>query len=289
MTINTLKLFYNIKPFLPRRLQIAFRRIRAQRIFRKMPPPYLHSTYLNSNVNSNSLPNNAECVVLLTHDIETVQGLINIKLIREVEREYGVISNWNFVLEKYGDVSDYIKELNDEGCECGAHGLYHDGLLFKDKNTYDERMKKIVEIAFKLNLHGFRTPAMHRNEDWMRDLPFKWDSSFPAWDPFQPQAGGCERYYPYRLNEKTWELPVTLFQDFTIFFELEQKSIDIWKAQASALAKRRMLINAIVHPDYMNEKILTLYKQFIRYFKENLNLWITTPSELCDWLDKNQE
>jgi len=249
-------------------MQLALRTHRAKKIYKGMNSPYLLNTKDEAVL---PIPAKYDCVLLLTHDIETEAGLDLIEPMRKIEREYSVPSAWNFVLDKYGSHPDLIKKLKGEGCECGAHGLTHDG-----------------ELSNNLGLTGFRSPALHRNTEWMQTLPFKWDSSFPAWDPFQPQPGGCKQYVPYKLNDTTWELPVTLFQDFTLFFELKEKSIDIWKAQTIALASNRMLINVIVHPDYMNEQTLPLYQEFVKHCKAELNPWITTPSELCDWLDGNE-
>ena len=287
MNAESFHLFYKMKPFIPRSIQLFLRQQRAKRIFSRLESPYVldqknNSTYFHP-------PDGYDCILLLTHDIETKKGLLLINPLRKIELSEGVVSTWNFVLKKYDFSEDIIPRLHDEGCECGAHGLIHDGKLFKDESTYFERMDDIAEIANRLKLKGFRSPALHRNIEWMKTLPFRWDSSFPAWDPFQPQTGGCEQYSPFKLNKRTWELPVTLFQDFTLFYELKEKSIGIWIAQATALAGRKMLINVIVHPDYTTEHILGQYRNFIQYCKEKLNPWITTPSALCDWLDKEHE
>lgn len=253
-----------------------------------MEPPYLHSSFAEQSTEGVTYPGNARCPVLLTHDVETAEGLSRIEDIRKIEREFGAVSTWNFVLDKYGDVSEYVKKLTDEGCECGAHGLYHDGLLFRDRNTYEERMKRIVDISSRLNLKGFRSPSLHRNRDWMQDMPFEWDSSFPAWDPFQPQPGGCERYEPFMLSENTIELPVTLWQDFTLFEELQQNSIDIWKKQIDCISHHGGLINVIVHPDYINHLNLRFYQDILQYCVGKLDNSITCPSELRDMLEGDE-
>jgi hypothetical protein len=283
LNAETLKLFYTLKPLLPRRVQLLLRQIRAKSIFKQTEPPYLVGL---DNKDMLIPPDGYDCVVLLTHDVETADGLKKIELIREAEREYGVPSTWNFVLKKYGSPEKYISKLRKEGCECGAHGLYHDGKLFQDYDTYRSRMDQIVTISEQLGLEGFRSPALHRNAEWMLDLPFKWDSSFPAWDPFQPQPGGCKKYLPFPLNPHTLELPVTLFQDYTLFYELKQKVTDIWVAQSSTLAKQKQLININVHPDYINVRTLLLYKEILRHFINELNAYVANPSELCYGLAK---
>ncbi|MCD4707487.1 MAG: hypothetical protein K8S62_07090, partial [Candidatus Sabulitectum sp.] len=204
MNSKALALFYKIKPLMPRGLQLFLRGHRAQKIFGELKSPYLID---GINEKPIPVPDGYDCVVLLTHDVETHNGLAFIEPMRKIERLEGVVSTWNFVLDKYGTHPEIIRSLQDEGCECGAHGLTHDGKLFADEETYTKRMEHIIEIADKLKLTGFRSPALHRNAEWMKTIPFKWDSSFPAWDPFQPQPGGCKQYSPFKLNETTWELP----------------------------------------------------------------------------------
>lgn len=279
MNTEALKLFYILKPLLPRRVQLLLRQIRAKKIFEQMKPPYLEGL---DNSNRLTPPDGYDCVVLLTHDVETADGLKKIELIRDVEREFDVPSTWNFVLKKYGSPEKYINMLRNEGCECGAHGLYHDGKLFKDYDTYRSRMEEIVSISEKLGLEGFRSPALHRNAEWMQDLPFKWDSSFPAWDPFQPQPGGCKHYVPYRLNNTTMEFPVTLLQDFTLFCELKQSNADVWITQSDSLVRNQKLVNVIVHPDYMNSERLHLYRELLQHLFGSQKPFVTTPSGISD-------
>ena len=284
MNLALLNMFYRMKPLIPRKVQLKMRQVRAQRIFSQLQPPYLEG--LDEEKERLIAPEGYSCVVLLTHDVETVVGLKKIELLREIERDFDVPSTWNFVLKKYGDPSRYIDKLRAEGCECGAHGLYHDGKLFKDYDTYRSRMDEIVAISETLGLEGFRAPALHRNKEWMQDLPFKWDSSFPAWDPFQPQPGGCRRYVPFKLNERTWELPVTLWQDFTLFSELRMGNVALWKVQVAALSSSRALINVIVHSDYSSINNRQLYSQFTEYIANNASITVTTPSKLIDCLNE---
>lgn len=281
MNSRLFSLFYGLKPVLPRKLQVKLRQFRAKRIFSRLDEPYLEGLDEGANPHGSS-----ECSVLLTHDIESEEGLDLIEPLRKIEREYGVPSTWNFVLKKYRSPEHHIRMLLDEGCECGAHGLYHDGKLFSSRKIFFGRMEEIAELSRKYGLTGFRSPSLHRNESWMKDLPFLWDSSFPAWDPFQPQPGGCRKHYPYRLSRDTWELPVTLFQDFTLFHELRRDDISIWKTQATELAKRKSLINIIVHPDYVTPRILTHYRGFIQFCIEKISARITTPQCLCQRIDE---
>lgn len=283
MNCNQLRVYYLLKPIMPRQLQLLIRQVRARKIFSQYESPYV---YPNDPWRPLNPPSGYDSVVLLTHDVETGIGCREIETLRCIERDYGVVSTWNFVLEKYPLSPEITDNLFSEGCECGAHGLSHDGKLFMSLAVYKERMKRIESIGRSLGMNGFRSPSLHRNRDWMSSMTWRWDSSFPAWDPFQPQAGGCGQYSPFKLTKHTWELPVTLLQDYTIFYELKQRDIQIWRAQIDYLIKNSGLINLIVHPDYVNSMILNCYREVIDYCTSNYSPWITTPSELCKYLDE---
>jgi len=272
-----LKLFYLLKPIIPRYVQIAMRRERARNIYKDQKLPFLCEDTLMK------LPeaHDNHVKILLTHDVEGQDGLDRIQSIIEVENEFGFKSTWNFVLDKYGDVEKYVKGLNDAGHECGAHGLFHDGKLFRSPEGFRERMERIKATSDRLGIKGFRSPSLLRDISLLRTLDFDWDSSIPAWDPFQPQPGGCCCYSPFMLNRHTVEFPVTLWQDFTLFRELDELDARIWIAQAEKIASFYGLINIIVHPDYFSSEVRNSYRQFLQAVSDAGNTCVALPSQLA--------
>lgn len=278
-----LKVFYTLKPLLPRRLQMALRRARAQAIFRRTAPPYLGGGFASCA----SGPFGARSRVLLTHDVETKAGLDRIDEVRAVEEGFGYLSTWNFVLDRYGPVNGHVKRLQEQGCECGAHGLFHDGRLFSGTGTFSARMERIAGMAREMGIRGFRSPSLLHDMTMLSTLDFDWDSSLPAWDPFQPQGSGCGRYTPFFLNGRTLELPVTLWQDFTLYQELRTGSPAVWLAQTEHLLNSGCLVNIIVHPDYFHENVASGYAAFLRFISSR-NASVTLPGTLVD-LYRNME
>lgn len=275
-------LYYRfIKPILPRPFQIFLRRLRAKRIFSDIEPPY---TVAHQGITGFKWPEGSEVGVLLTHDVETSRGFDQIKGMLEVEREHEVESCWNFVAGKYAIPEGIIDEIRALGHEIGVHGIKHDGKLFSSYETFNVRLKEMKRFAFLNGIHGFRSPSMLYNSNMMRSLDFSWDSSMPAWDPFQPQQGGCRSYFPFMLNQNCVELPVTLWQDFTVFEELQMDGIDVWINQISYISEIGGLINVITHPDYMNSSRLRHYSELVSHIKKNCNAWITTPNVMADWV-----
>ena len=84
---------------------------------------------------------------------------------------------------------------------------------------------------------GFRSPATHRNADWMPRLGVLYDSSFPDTDPFEPQAGGCCSIFPFFLGDMV-ELPITLVQDHTMWEILQHPGIDLWLQKSDWISEQ---------------------------------------------------
>jgi hypothetical protein len=130
---------------------------------------------------------------------------------------------------------------------------------------------------------GFRSPATHRNSNWMPELGSLYDSSFPDTDPFEPQSGGCCSIWPFFIGDLV-ELPITLPQDHTLWEILRDRSIDRWVEKSSWVAERHGLINVIVHPDYVvDPEALGLYEAFLAWLARQQGGWFALPREVAEW------
>jgi peptidoglycan/xylan/chitin deacetylase (PgdA/CDA1 family) len=170
--------------------------------------------------------------------------------------------------------------LAEAGHEIGLHGLKHDGKLFSSEKIFQDRMTILTRAAGAMGIKGFRSPSLLYDLDLLAKIPFEWDSSIPAWDPFQPQPGGCEYYFPFLVGERCMELPVTLWQDFTLFEELQEDGIE--KNQIDAICEMNGLINVIIHPDYMTGKRLGYYRELIEYLGSK-DLLFSLPGIIAEW------
>jgi len=252
-------------------------------------------------------PHGKNFAFVITHDVETQKGLRNIERICEIERRYGFRSSWNFVPERYSVDSRLLERLVNDGFEVGIHGLKHDGKLFNSKKIFDERMKKIKKYAIEWGAVGFRSPATHRNPDWMMNMPFEYDSSFPDTDPYEPQPGGCLSIFPFFIGNLV-ELPITLVQDHTLFEILGHEGISIWKQKIDWIEKMNGMALVIVHPDYIRPDgdrgtesgyPIEYYKELLQYVKNKGDYWHALPRDVAEWWrrrdtseikpDKNEE
>jgi peptidoglycan/xylan/chitin deacetylase (PgdA/CDA1 family) len=297
------KIFYILKPLIPRNVQIFLRRILIKIKVKKFKDvwPILES----AGKKPQGFPgwkDNKKFAFVLTHDVELQGGHDKCIELMKLERHLGFRSSFNFVPERYKVSSEVRDELVQNGFEVGVHGLNHDGKLFSSKEVFSARAKKINEYLNQWNAVGFRAPAMHHNLEWQHELNVKYDLSTFDTDPFEPQADGVETIFPFFVKrngstEGYWEFPYTLVQDFTLLI-LMNKSNEIWKKKLDWIAEKGGMALLNVHPDYINfsnnsnkieEFRINQYEGFLKYVKSKYKnqYWNPLPKELVEYLDQN--
>jgi hypothetical protein len=291
--------YYRLKPLLPRRAQIRLRRllapIQARSSFPRWPSEEaLHDFYtlLFSLVEAvarepvpwiSPWPKGRSWALVLTHDVESTVGYRNLDLLLDLEQAAGYRSSWNFVPKRYAVDDDVIRKLVEAGCEVGVHGAYHDGRDFESLEVFKERLPIMQSHAEKWNAVGFRSPATHRQWDWMPLLPFDYDTSYPDTDPYEPQAGGCCTWLPF-FNQQQVELPITLAQDHTLFVILGHEDERAWIQKAEFLKRKGGMALLITHPDYMLDRgPREAYARFLGRFQDDPDMWRALPREVSSW------
>ena len=169
------------------------------------------------------------------------------------------------------------------GCEVGLHGIKHDGKLFGSRAQFEAELPKIHDYLQRWDAVGFRSPATHRNAEWMHELACLYDSSFPDTDPFEPQPGGCCSILPFFFGDVV-ELPITLVQDHTLWEILRAQSIDLWAEKSEWIIANHGLINLITHPDYLDTpERLALYEEFLGFLAGQPDGWHALPRDVAGW------
>jgi peptidoglycan/xylan/chitin deacetylase (PgdA/CDA1 family) len=295
-----LETYYRIRSFMPRSLRLAVRRLYSKRqathSFRAWPVEpilvdRLHDRFRETLATTqddrvpfiNFWPGRKRFAFILTHDVEGPRGVENIPRLLELEQTHGLVSSWNFVAQGYAIPADMFRALRAVGCEVGLHGLTHDGSLFRDRGEFKRQLPEIHRYMADWGVVGFRSPATHRNPDWMPELGCLYDSSFPDTDPFEPQPGGCCSIWPYFLGDLV-ELPITMVQDHTLFEILRERSIQLWLRKADWLIENHGLVNVLVHPDYMlSEDRLQLYDELLGELVARPGGWHALPRDVAVW------
>ena len=297
---RALSLYYALKPVLPRQAQIAARRLYSRRQAEVEFPawpiePILverRRAALQAELDArgtgelpilNPWPNGKRFASILTHDVEGEAGVRNIRRVLEIERRHGLVSSWNFVAEWYPIESGIFDHIRACGGEIGLHAIKHDGKLFESRASFQADLPKIHRYLREWDAVGFRSPATHRNPDWMPELGCLYDSSFPDTDPFEPQAGGCCSILPFFLGDLV-ELPITLLQDHTLFEILRVSSIEYWTTKSDWIIQNQGLVNLITHPDYLDTPArLRMYEEFLVYLAAQSDGWHALPRDVASW------
>jgi peptidoglycan/xylan/chitin deacetylase (PgdA/CDA1 family) len=292
------RIYYAVRPALPRAAQLAvrraFTRVQARATFPRWPvEPALHdlvSLVLQRVADAvgqpvpyiASWPRGKSWALVLTHDVETAAGRDAIDMVRAVEEAAGYRSSWNLVPERYRVPDALVERLQAAGCEVGVHGLRHDGRDLESLRTLESRLPEMRRWARRWRAVGFRSPATHRVWEWMPRLGFVYDSSYPDTDPYEPMAGGCCCWIPF-FNREMVELPITLAQDHTMFVILRRDE-SLWRQKAEFLRARGGMALALVHPDYMRQDgRLAAYSRLLGEFRDDATAWKALPCEVAEW------
>ena len=299
------KIFYTLKPAIPRRFQIFLRR---QLIHYKMKnnkriwpiDPKAGETPRDWQ----GWPDNKKFALLLSHDVDTQRGHDNCLRLMEIEKSLGFRSCFNIVPEKYRFSMEVIETLKGNGFEVCVHGLKHDGKLFRSRKIFNKRAERINYYLKMWDSIGFTSPSMHHNLEWMHALNIQHATTTFDTDPFEPQPHSIRTIFPFWVSNSRnpqggyVELPLTLPQDHLLFVILQNKYIDIWKKKIDWIAEKGGMVLVNTHPDYMNfnERIVGLEEYFAKYYREFLEYiktiykdqyWHVVPNELANFWKSN--
>lgn len=295
-----LRAYYAARPLLPRRLQIRMRqawsRGREERALLRWPMDGTYVSLAEAYLALHLLAKPGRSVavrrrwpaghvfaVTLTHDVEGMAGQGRCRAVAELERSVGVRSCFNFVAERYPVDLELMQELRASGFEIGLHGIKHDGKKFSSRTIFEQRLESMRHYRQAWNVVGFRSPATHRRWEWMGDLPFVYDSSYPDTDPYEPMPGGCASPWPFAIGP-VLELPVTLPQDHTLWEIQRRPALPVWRTKLSWLQACGGLATLIVHPDYLTtEARWAEYRSFLCELQHRHGAWIALPREVASW------
>lgn len=300
--------FYRVKRLIPRAAQLTARRalIHWQGLpsFPQWPYDESVATLLRFAIRCSLLsrereqlpfrwfwPHGARAAAILTHDVESAEGLKNAVRVADVEEDRGLRSSFNVVGCWYDIDWGIVEELRTRGFEIGLHGIFHDRSLFSSRAEFERQQPLVREAVMRLHAEGFRSPATHRVHDWIAELPVVYDCTVPLSDPYEPQPGGSCSPWPFFLGPVV-ELPYTLPQDHTLFTLLDHGTIDVWRRQVECLERSYGLVQCLTHPDpgYLGEPINEArYIEFLDFLVQRDSLWHALPHEVARWWAKRDQ
>jgi len=303
------RIYYQIKPFVPRALRAAIRRRVALRLEARVGDvwPIMPGSE-QTPPGWQGWPDGKKFALVLTHDVECPVGLRRCLRLAELESELGFRSCFNFIPEgPYTVPSELRQELTSQGFEIGVHDLHHDGRLYRTWRGFVGKAKQINEHLAEWNAEGFRSGFMLHKLDWLHQLAIRYDMSTFDTDPFEPQPEGRHTIFPFFIsrpqrNQQSdgtgdgyLELPYTLPQDSTLFVLLRHETSEVWIRKLDWIAKHGGMALLDTHPDYMafrdtpdasTEYPVERYREFLRYIRENYwdTCWHALPREVTSYV-----
>jgi len=297
---RTKRLYYSLKPFLSRKIINAIKMINSyfsnntfplswpiESRFAQFQWEVIKQILIIMNWPSIAFrhfwPSGEKFALVLTHDVETVEGQAWIREIADLEEGLGFRSLFNFVPEGYDLDLDLMDELRERGFEIGVHGVKHDGKLFCSQAKFNKRISRINKYLMEFGAVGFRSPLTHRHPEWMQALDIGYDLSFFDTDPYEPIPGGCMSIWPYWIGNFL-ELPYTLIQDWTLSIILKESTPQIWLNKLKFIEQYYGMALVITHPDYLVEpRLWDIYTKFLLILKERDDYWHALPREVAIW------
>lgn len=293
------RLYYSLKPVLPRKFRVKLRKLyglllpnysaswpiedQYVQFLWKVMHELLSLNLFESLHIVNFWPGLHRFSFVLTHDVESFEGLAHVQRLADLEQSLGFRSSFNFIPEKYSIDKSMLYELTERGFEIGVHGLKHDGKLFSSKDFFRQRVTKINQYLGQFGAMGFRSPLTHRNPAWMQALEIDYDLSFFDTDPFEPIPGGTMSIWPFHLGHFV-ELPYTLPQDSTLINLLGEYSTRIWREKVAFIERYHGMVLLNTHPDYLSEpSAWRVYEDFLGFMKAKDGYWHALPKEISNW------
>jgi hypothetical protein len=300
------KIYYLLKPVMPRAMQLAAQRANARSRLASVEFPswpgddsldrFLRAALgvLMGKLGIERVPfvgfwpRDAKWAACFTHDVELAEGLRAMDRFAGIEEASGIRSTWFIVPERYPVSPSDFRGLQEKGHEIGVHGLNHDGRLFSSRELFSERAEKIQRYAREWGAVGFRSPSLYRNADWMPDLGMRYDSSFMDTAVLEPQLGGVGTVHPFHLRDLV-ELPITMPMDHHLINLLRTDTVDGMVTKFRWVVERHGLANFLFHPDYnLEERRLADYRTVVEEVVRTDGGWVATAAEIAQWWDRRR-
>ena len=234
---------------------------------------------------------NNNYVCMLTHDVETVNGLKRAMVLKRIEESYDVASAWYVPSKRFNLNNDSIRQLSNQG-EIGAHDTKHDGKLshlpIEKLRKRVSEVRQYLEGILQYPVQGFRAPILQHSPKILQainEAGYTYDTSIPSWEPKHPytmKPHGIGTVYPLTFSN-LMEIPLTLPQDHQLLHVLKMSPEDVvktWAFMASTIRDLGGVCMFLVHPDYEIAANTELYNELVSAMAFDEKCTVTIPSRM---------
>ena len=296
MSVGCLRLYYRLKPVVPRRVQIGIRRLFVLFTRGRHGDVWPISTEASKRpLWFRGWPDGKRFALVLRHDVETIEGTRKCPALIEVDKSYGLKAGYFLVPEGYYVSEELRTRIVSSGCEVGVHGLEHDGRLYESRALFLKKARRINQYLETWGAVGFASPSAHHQLDWLHDLNILYDASTFDTDPFEPQPDNLNTVFPVVVSKDGHsfvELPYTMPQDFLLYIIMRECTIQTWKDKLDWLVSHNGMVMFATHPDYMSwsggrhkvdEYPVELYCEFLDHVRTKYHgqYWNALPRDVA--------
>jgi peptidoglycan/xylan/chitin deacetylase (PgdA/CDA1 family) len=232
--------------------------------------------------------------VLLTHDIDSPEGLENlVRLFLPIEEEAGARSA-NYIVPCAWPLDEgLLRETVARGHEIGIHGYDHSNRTsFASPGERRQRLAAGHVIAKRYGAIGYRAPSLVRSRALLADLDglYRYDSSIPtSGGPFPVANNGCASARPWRIGG-LWEIPLSLPRDGSLRFlgHKPEAIARMWIEAADLIAKSGGVVTLLTHCERGfsgNVAMLDAYRRFLAAIAADGRFHFVLPRDLVQQLD----
>jgi peptidoglycan/xylan/chitin deacetylase (PgdA/CDA1 family) len=222
-------------------------------------------------------PPNCRAPVVLSHDVDSAEGLRNL-LSRFLPQEEAVgARSINYIVPCAWRLDHgLIAELVARGHEVGVHGYDHSNTTpFAAADDRRRRLDEPRAFAERYAAVGYRAPSLLRTRALLRDLGarYRHDSSIPTSGGLFPTPNnGCATARPF-LVEDIVELPITLPRDGTLRFLgcSPEEILAMWIECADLVWRARGVVVLLTHCERRfsgHRGMVRAYRQFLDHLRD---------------------
>jgi len=244
------------------------------------------------NTTQGAWPKGRRYVFMMTHDIDTKEGMKMAGQVLDEMVELGLKPCFFLVAHGYQWDDGFCDAVRQAGGEIALHGDTHDNrIAFEPRERIKTRLDSCRELIERHHILGFRSPSLLVSHDLYEEIGarFAWDSSVPDCDTntlIGPRRG-CGTIFPYR-RQGTIVLPITMPADDRLLL-LGYRGLDLL-----GLLRRKWqhvrevggLCHFLTHPEphlFGKSVIRDLFRALIQEAVDLDDCWIATPSMVADY------
>jgi hypothetical protein len=229
--------------------------------------------------------------VLLSHDIDTPEGLRN--LVHDflpIEEAVGARSS-NYIVPCAWQIDHaLLGEVAKRRHEVGIHGYDHANRTpFAPASERQQRLMAARPLIERYDIIGYRAPSLLRTSVLLQELAklYRYDSSIPTSGGLFPVPNnGCASARPFQCGGIV-EIPLTLPRDGSLRFlgHGPREIVSIWRGCAERIAASGGVVSLLTHCEQRFSgypPMLDAYRRFLDFLATDHRFEFATPVSVLE-------